>query len=104
MNIFDVDALKFWNILATVVSGSVALYNLQYFRTHANGKKWVRLFSFGVLIVVFILRLSLELGLLTNESAQLWLRSWSNLVYMLPFMDAYVDWQLRKGKMDAKSN
>lgn len=82
-----------WNLVAIATLLFAVGYNAAYVARHKNGKHMIRGFSVLVLLVVAALRVSLALHVLPNEDFQDLLRPWSNLVYLLPVMDAYVDWK-----------
>lgn len=89
-------AQEIWNIIDIAFLILAVWYNFRYYHTHANGKKLVRLISAISLSVVLILRSLLGLHILVNEAFQQLLRPWAVLVYVLPMMDAYVDWNKNK--------
>ena len=84
---------EIWNIVNIVVPLLASAYNAAYFFKHKNGKHLIRGFSVVVLSAILALRVCLALGVVPNDVFQDLLRPWSNLVYMLPVMDAYVDWK-----------
>jgi hypothetical protein len=84
--------------LATVITGMVASiisasYCLSYFTHHANGKKYIYLFtSFLLYYFAAIHGLSL-LGVILDSHQ--WIHSLNFILYFIPLWHARMDWKFR---------
>lgn len=66
------------------IFGSV---NLAYYLAHANGKKYIRLFSAFALYVLSFTTFLTYAGILEHQD------TWFKVVSLLPVLDAIVDWR-----------
>lgn len=88
-----INSAELWNLVNIVVLFGAAAVNFAYFKTHSNGKNLVRVWSAVVLLIILLIRAALALDWLDSNSFTDLLRPISNLLYMIPVLDAYVDWR-----------
>jgi hypothetical protein len=92
MIVLDITIAEAWNLLAIACLVLGVGYNLFYFFTHANGKRLIRLWAAIVLAVSLGFRIVLALRIIDTLEYSTWVRPWVGLVYLIPAMDAFVDW------------
>lgn len=81
-----------WNLVAIAALLIAVGYNLLYYFSHSNGKRPVRMWAAVVLSASLVFRVLLALRILDTAGYSLWVRPWVGLVYIIPAMDAFVDW------------
>lgn len=78
------------NAIVAVTSG---LYNVAYFFTHANGKKWFRLLCGIPLIYIgLIYSTAFILGVSVGPIE---MQPWVAIICLIPALDARIDWHRR---------
>lgn len=85
-----------WNLVGIGVLLAAVSYQVLYYVRHTNGKKYLRIWTGVVLLVVLCFRLLLATGAIDNDLFQQLNRPWSVLVYLLPCLDAYIDWRTHR--------
>jgi hypothetical protein len=91
----EITIAEAWNLVAVAALVVAITFNLSYYVTHANGKRPIRLLAAFILSISLVFRVLLALRIIDTAGYSLWVRPWVGLVYLIPAIDAYVDWHRR---------